>query len=163
MNHLIRNRKYCTNSNKLFSGQLLSSPWHNILREHRLTVMYSINIATMYWNEIITKQMIEKVICLNLFNPHIYSTGGTSTTYNFGAHELFPVIRITCCSICRFPYTILSTIDCICLVFCFCYSIDCSIYAFSLQHWQLQTFLLPIVHRNYDSINETFSIIYILI
>jgi hypothetical protein len=64
MKHLIRNRKYCTNSNKLFSGQLLSSPWHNILREHRLTVMYSINIATMYWNEIIKKQMIEKFIYL---------------------------------------------------------------------------------------------------
>lgn len=102
MKHLIRNRKYCPNSNKLFSGQLLSFPWHNILREHRLTFMYSINIATMYWNEIIKKQMIEKYIYLNNFNPHIYSTGGTSTTCHFGGHELFPVIGITCCSICSF-------------------------------------------------------------
>ena len=148
MKHLIRNRKYCPNSNKLFSGQLLSFPWHNILREHRLTFMYSINIATMYWNEIIKKQMIEKFIYLNNFNPHIYSTGGTSTTCHFGGHELFPVIGITCCSICSFPYIILSTIACICLCFSFIYGIDCSIYRFSLQHWQLQTFLLPIVNRN---------------
>ena len=148
MKHLIRNRKYCPNSNKLFSGQLLSSPWHNILREHRLTFIYSINIATMYWNEIIKKQMIEKFIYLNHFNPHIYSTGGTSTTCHFGAHELFPVIGIICCSICSFPYTILSTIACICLFSSFVYGIDCSIYGFSLQHWHLQTFLLPIVSQN---------------
>ena len=117
MKHLIRNRKYCTNSNKLFSGQLLSSPWNNILGEHSLTFIYSINIATMYWNEIIKKQMIEKFIYLNHFNPHIYSTGGTSTTCHFGAHELFPLIEITCCSICSFPYTSLLTIACICLFF----------------------------------------------
>ena len=109
--------KYCPNSNKLFSGQLLTSPWNNILREHRLTFIYSINIATMYCNEIIIKQMIEKFIYLNHFNPHIYFTGGTSTTCHFGAHELFPVIGIICCSICSFPYTILSTIACICFFF----------------------------------------------
>jgi hypothetical protein len=47
----------------------------------------------MYWNEIIKKPMIEKFIYLNHFNPHIYFTGGTSTTCHFGAHELFPVIN----------------------------------------------------------------------
>jgi hypothetical protein len=40
----------------------------------------------------------------------------------------------------------LLTIACICLFFSF--GIDCSIYGFSLQHWQLQTFLLPMVRRN---------------
>ena len=139
--------KYCPNSNKLFSGQLLTSPWNNILREHRLTFIYSINIATMYWNEIIIKQMIEKFIYLNHFNPHISSTGGTSTTCHFGAHELVPLIGITCCSICSFRILFCRLL----LVFgffSFVYGIDCSIYGFSLQHWQLQTFLLPIVSQN---------------
>jgi len=66
MKHLIRNTKYCPSSNKLFSGQLLSSPWNIIFRAHCLTFMYSIIIATIY-----ACTAINTYICLDRFNLHI--------------------------------------------------------------------------------------------